>query len=196
LWRLGLQALLTGQPNLTQVTQAAAPAQVGDPPHVFLLDGHSVEAFLPSLLIAFPQTKLLIIADELNEARVMTWLEKGILGCLEQDSSLPALLNAIRQVAAGEASLPQALAVRLITRLAHQTSVATESALPASLSDREREVLILLAQGLNNKEIAQHLYLSVRTVEGHLANIYGKLGIHSRTEVALYAVRQGWLTLT
>ena len=196
LWRLGLQILLTGQPNLSKVTQAASPAQVGDPPNVFLLDGRSMEEFLPSLLIAFPQTKLLIIADELNESTVMTWLEKGILGCLEQDSSLPALLNAIRQVAAGEASLPQALAVRLVTRLAHQSSAATETVLPASLSEREREVLILLAQGLSNKEIAQRLYLSVRTVEGHLVNIYGKLGVHSRTEAALYAVRQGWLTTT
>lgn len=196
MWRLGLQTLLTGQPNLAEVTQAANPAQVDNPPHVFLLNGHSAEAFLPSLLIAFPQTKLFIIADELNESRVMAWLEKGILGCLEQDSDLPALLNAIRQVAAGEVSLPQALAVRLVTRLAHQSSAATESALPAILSEREREVLILLAQGLNNKEIAQRLYLSVRTVEGHLANIYGKLGVHSRTEAALYAVRQGWLTLT
>ena len=102
LWRLRLQALLTGQPNLAKVTQAANPAQVGDPPDVFLLEGRSVEMFLPSLLTSFPQIKLLIIADELDESTVMSWLEQGILGCLEQESSLPALLNAIRQVAAGE----------------------------------------------------------------------------------------------
>ncbi|MCL4294512.1 MAG: response regulator transcription factor [Anaerolineae bacterium] len=196
LWRLGLQALLTGQPNLAKVTQAADPTQVGDPPDVFLLDGRSVDEFLPSVLTSFPQTKLLIIADELNESTVMTWLEKGILGCLERDAALPALLNAIRQVAADEASLPQALALRLVTRLARQSSASTETVLPESLSEREREVLILLAQGLSNKEIAQRLYLSMRTIEGHLANIYGKLGVHSRTEAALYAVRQGWLTPT
>lgn len=193
LWRLGLQALLTGQPHLAKVSQAASPTQVGDPPDVFLLDGRNVDEFLPSVLTSFSQTKLLIIADELNESTVMTWLEKGILGCLERDASLPALLNALRQVAAGEASLPQALAMRLVTRLARQSSASTETVLPASLSEREREVLILLAQGLSNKEIAQRLYLSVRTIEGHLANIYGKLGVHSRTEAALYAVRQGWL---
>ena len=49
---------------------------------------------------------------------------------------------------------------------------------------------------MSNKEVAQRLYLSVRTVEGHLVNVYGKLGVHSRTEAALYAVRQGWVTLT
>lgn len=196
LWRLGLQALLTGQPNLAKVSQAADPAQVGDPPDVFLLDGRNVDEFLPAVLTAFPQTKLLIIADELNESTVLTWLEQGILGCLERAASLPALLNAIRQVAADEASLPQALALRLVTRLARQSAAPTETVLPEALSEREREVLILLAQGLSNKEIAQRLYLSVRTVEGHLANIYGKLGVHSRTEAALYAVRQGWLTPT
>lgn len=193
LWRLGLQALLTGQPNLAKVSQAADPTQVGDPPDVFLLDGRSVDELLPAVLTSFPQPNLLIIADELNESTMMTWLEQGILGCLERDASLPVLLNALRQVAAGEASLPQALAVRLVTRLARQSPAPIETVLPEALSEREREVLILLAQGLSNKEIAQRLYLSVRTVEGHLANIYGKLGIHSRTEAALYAVRQGWL---
>lgn len=193
LWRLGLQALLTGQPNLAKVTQAADPTRVGDPPDVFLLDSRSVDELLPAVLASFPQPNLLIIADELNESTVMTWLEQGILGCLERDASLPALLNAIRQVAAGEASLPQTLAVRLVTRLARQSSTLTETVLPEALSEREREVLILLAQGLSNKEIAQSLYLSVRTVEGHLAKIYDKLGVHSRTEAALYAVRRGWL---
>lgn len=196
LWRLGLQALLIGQPNLAKVSQTADPTQVGDPPDVFLLDGHSADEFLSSLLTSFPQTNLLIIADELNESTVMTWLEKGIRGCLERDASLPTLLNAIRQVAASEASLPQALALRLVTRLARQSSAPTETVLSEALSEREREVLILLAQGLSNKEIAQRLYLSVRTVEGHLANIYDKLGVHSRTEAALYAVRQSWLTPT
>lgn len=195
LWRLGLQALLTGQPNMVRIIQAANSAQVGDPPDVFLLDSRSVDEFLPAVLTSFHQPKLLIIADELNELTVMSWLEQGILGCLEQDASLPALLNAIRQVAAGEGSLPQALVVRLVTHLARQPS-APETVLPESLSQREREVLILLAQGLSNKEMAQRLYLSVRTVEGHLANIYGKLGVRSRSEAALYAVRQGWVAPT
>ncbi|GIK37480.1 MAG: DNA-binding response regulator [Chloroflexota bacterium] len=196
MWRLGLQALLTGQPNLAKVTLAADLPEVGDPPDVFLLDGRHVDEFLASVLTSFPHSNLLIIADELNESTVLTWLDRGVLGCLERDASLPALLNTIRQVAAGEVSLPQALALRLVTRLAHQSAAPIETVLPEALSEREREVLILLAQGLSNKEIAQRLYLSVRTVEGHLANIYGKLGVHSRTETALYAVRQGWLGST
>ncbi|MFQ5611861.1 MAG: LuxR C-terminal-related transcriptional regulator [Anaerolineae bacterium] len=194
LWRLGLQALLTDRPSLSQVSQAPDPTQVPEPPDVFLLDGRLAENFLDPVLTAFPQTPLLIIADDLPEATLLAWLDRGVLGCIERDASPPDLLNAIRQVAAGEVSLPQALALRLVTRIARQTS-AGKNILPEPLSNREREVLTLLAQGLSNKEIAQRLYLSVRTVEGHLVNVYGKLGVHSRTEAALYAVRQGWVTL-
>ena len=195
LWRLGLQALLTGRPNLGRVAHAPDPGQVADPPDIFLLDARVADSFLPLVLAAFSQAHLLIIADELNESAVLAWLEQGVLGCIERDASLPDLLNAIRQVATGELSLPQAMALRLVTRMARQMP-PKENVLPEPLSEREREVLALLAQGLGNKEIAQRLYLSVRTVEGHLVNVYGKLGVHSRTEAALYAIRQGWVTLS
>ena len=95
-------------------------------------------------------------------------------------------------MASGEALFGPAIAKRLLNYLTDLTSTTPRGAFP-ELTDREREVLILLAKGLSNKEVAQRLYLSVRTVEGHLANIYDKLGVHSRTEAALYAVRQGWL---
>jgi DNA-binding NarL/FixJ family response regulator len=195
LWRLGLQALLADRPNLTTVTHAPDPAQVTGSPDVFLLDGHLADNFLTPILASFPQARLLIIADELNESAVLTWLEKGVLGCIERDTSLPDLLNAIRQVATGEVSLPPALALQLVARMAGQTT-PPDTTLPDPLSQREQEVLTLLVEGLSNKAIAQRLYLSVRTVEGHLAHIYGKLGVHSRTKAALYAARQGWVSLT
>ncbi|GIK37207.1 MAG: response regulator transcription factor [Anaerolineae bacterium] len=193
LWRLGLQALLTGRPNLTGVTQSPDLFEVIEPPDVFLLDGRLADDVLPAVLASFPQSRLLIIADAPPEPVVLSWLEQGVLGCIEPQASLSDLLNAIRQVVAGEVSLPQALALRLVTRMARQAP-SRENTLPEPLSEREQEVLALLTQGLSNKEIAQHLYLSVRTVEGHLVNAYGKLGVHSRTEAALYAIRQGWVT--
>lgn len=195
LWRLGLQALLTDQPSLATVSHAPDPTEVIELPDVFLLDGRTEDDVLTSVLTSFPQVRLLIIADALPEAIVLNWLAKGVLGCIERDASLPDLLNAIRQIALGEASLPQALALRLLARMAQQTP-AEQTELPEPLSEREREVLALLARGLSNKAIAQRLYLSVRTVEGHLTNIYGKLAVHSRTEAALYSARQGWVSQT
>lgn len=195
LWRLGLQALLTGRPTLTRVTHASSLTAVIESPDVFLLDGHIADDVLTSVLAAFPQAHLLIIADDLPESVVLAWLEQGVLGCIERTASLPELLSAIRQVAGGEVSLPQALVLRLVTHMTHQTP-ERQGELPEPLSEREQEVLALLAQGLSNKEIAQRLYLSVRTVEGHLVNIYGKLDLRSRTEAALYAVRQGWVILS
>lgn len=168
---------------------------MAQPPDVFVLDGRVADDFLSPVLTAFPQTRLLVVADELSESAALAWLEEGVLGCIERAASLPDLLNAIRQVATGEVSLPQALALGLVTRMARQIP-SKENPLPEPLSNREREVLILLGQGWSNKDIAQRLYISVRTVEGHLANVYGKLGVHSRTEAALYAVRQGWVTLS
>ncbi|MCZ7574387.1 MAG: response regulator transcription factor [Ardenticatenaceae bacterium] len=195
LWRLGLHALLSGRPSLGAISQAPDPAQVAEPVDVFVLDGDARADAVTATLAAFPQARLLIIADVLDESAVLAWLELGVLGCLDRDASLADLLDAIRQVAAGETSLPQALALRLVTRLAGHAP-ARAAPLADTLSDREHEVLTLLAQGLSNKAIAQRLYLSVRTVEGHLANIYGKLGVHSRTEAALYAVHHGWVPTT
>lgn len=72
---------------------------------------------------------------------------------------------------------------------------ARAAALPEPLTDREMEVLRLVATGASNKEIARHLSISVRTVQVHLGNIYGKLGVRSRTEAALYAIRRGWASV-
>ncbi len=153
LWRLGLQALLRGRPNLTRVTQAPDLAQVVEPPDVFMLDGRVADDLVSPLLASFSQTRLLVITDELSESAVLAWLERGVLGCIERDASLPELLNAFRQVATGEVSLPQATALRLVARMDRQTP-SQEDALPEPLSSREQEVLTLLAEGLSNKDIA------------------------------------------
>jgi two-component system, NarL family, response regulator LiaR len=104
-------------------------------------------------------------------------------------SSDDELLAAIRQVARGETFLPSSIAKQVVTELAARSESRAQPAEP--LADREREVLLLLAQGLSNKDIAQKLYLSVRTVEGHLANVYGKLRVKSQTEAALWAAQRG-----
>lgn len=187
LWRMGMQALLERQPHLARVTQAAAVEASAESPDVYVVDGRSLD-LLSSLLKLRPPVPLLIVADELVETAVRSWLEQGVNGCIKRDVALPELLDAIRQIAAGEISLPPELTIRLIAGMAKNSTAVPDNGLE-TLSRREQEVLTLLAEGFSNKQIAQHLYLSVRTVGSHLNSLYGKLNVHSRTEAALIAVQ-------
>lgn len=114
-------------------------------------------------------------------------LPKNISGLFSKEESPIALAAAIRQVARGEQYLSPSLALAYLKSQHAQGGEMRNSALEA-LSDREREILELLAEGQSNKTIAARLYLSIRTVEGHLARIYSKLGVHSRTEAMLVAL--------
>jgi DNA-binding NarL/FixJ family response regulator len=117
-------------------------------------------------------------------------LPETVAGLLSRDEAPAALGLAIRQVARGEQYMSPSLAVAILQKRRSQSALTqSEKSVVESLTDREREILDLLAQGLSNKRIATQLYLSVRTVEGHLANIYARLGVHSRTEAMLLAVK-------
>ncbi len=105
------------------------------------------------------------------------------------DETPEALGAAIRQVARGEQYLSPSLALALLET--RETEVPSAAIDLSTLTEREREMLSLLAGGLSNKTIAARLYLSVRTIEGHFANLYARLGVHSRTEAALIAVQSG-----
>ncbi len=192
LWRLGLQALLTNQPGIKTVSHTATVDGIAGNPDVFLIDGAVADTLLIGVNAAFPGTPSLIITQTHNVMRLSRWLEQGALGIVDRETTLADLLGALRQVTTGELSLPPQFAVRLVQTMARRAP--TETRLTEPLSEREKDVLTLLARGLSNKAIAQQIYVSVRTVEGHLANIYGKLGVHSRTEAALIAVRNGWVS--
>ena len=131
-------------------------------------------------------TRFRFVALLRDSADARGWLNVGASGIVLDTTSVEELLDALRQVARGETYLPPLIAKQFVSSLAAQT---TPSQLIDPLTDREREILALLAQGLSNKNIAQKLYLSVRTVEGHLANIYGKLQVESRTKAAVWAMQ-------
>lgn len=131
-------------------------------------------------------TALLLVTDQLE----LEGLPGTVTGLFSLDESPAALGIAIRQVARGEQYLSPSLAIAILeTRTESAASTDADNTKIDALSEREREILNLLAQGLSNKMIAARLYLSVRTVEGHLANIYTRLGVHSRTEAMLMAVK-------
>jgi len=116
-------------------------------------------------------------------------LQAGAAGILSRDATLPELTQALVASGRGEIVLPPSLAARALAALA-RGEVHPQQNLE-TLTERERDVLALLAQGLTNKDIAQSMFLSVRTVEAHLRNVYGKLNVTSRTEAVLWAVQHG-----
>lgn len=174
--RSGLSALLRVQPQIQLAGESLDWSDVAQADLV-LWDAHDTNP--RSLPIPF----LVLLAGP-QPARA--WLDAGARGIVLESSPLEQLLDGIRQVARGETFLPPELARQVVASLG--TSAAPRGSPIEPLTDREREVLRLLAQGLSNKAIAQKLYLSVRTVEGHLANVYGKLQVKSRTEAALWAI--------
>ena len=169
-----LSALVSGLPGLQLVSVDSIP-----PPRVLVWDAASSEP--ASLPPRAPETALLFLIN--NPDRVT--LPPGVAGLFSKEESPEALGAAIRQVARGEQYLSPSLALALLeSRKTETPPLAIDL---SNLTEREREILALLAEGLSNKAIATRLYLSVRTVEGHLAKLYEQLGVHSRVEAALIA---------
>ena len=176
--RAGLSALIAGLPGLRVISLDAC-----QPPQVLVWNVREADPDFTS----FPaSTAILLVTDTVDYGN----LPSAVLGLLSRNETPVALGNAIRQVARGEQYLSPALAQRILQQRELKASF-TESQTSAlsSLTDREHEILHALAEGLSNKAIAARLYLSVRTVEGHLASIYTRLGVHSRTEAMLLAVQ-------
>jgi two-component system, NarL family, response regulator NreC len=158
---------------------------------VMLPDGDGVEA-IGKLQAEAPQAKVLILSMEDSGHHVRRAFANGANGYVLKDAAEEELVSAIREVAAGGRYLHPALGARMIQADVEER----ERAAADPLSDREREVLRLLAQGHTNQEIAAQLYISVRTAETHRAHIMQKLGFSTRSELVRYAIDQGMLDRT
>jgi DNA-binding NarL/FixJ family response regulator len=137
-----------------------------------------------------PRCQVLVLTAHEEERTIIQLLQAGAVGYLPKTIGLDELLEAIRAAARGESVLPPAVAAVVVRHLAEKEP-PEEPAHP--LTDRELEVLRAAAQGLTNYDIAQQLTVSVRTVEAHLTHVYNKLGVSSRTEAVVHAMRQGWI---
>jgi DNA-binding NarL/FixJ family response regulator len=172
----GLSALITSLPGLRVVA-----IDYHTPPQVLVWITSASTGILPT---SDPETAVVLLTEQMEDQS----LPEKVRGLFSKDEPPASLGIAIRQVARGDQYISPSLAVAII-QARQQESNAPEPPVVDSLTDREQEILKLLAQGLSNKMIAARLYLSVRTVEGHLANIYSRLGVHSRTEAMLMAVK-------
>lgn len=146
-----------------------------------------------------PEVQVLILTAHDDDQYIFSLLQAGASGYLLKTAPVTELVRAIRLVKAGESPLDPSIARRVVLRMAggagSQPPGGEEAPPIEALTPREQEVLQLLAQGLNNRAIAEALFVSDRTVQAHLTSIFAKMGVTSRLEAVMTAIRRGWLTL-
>jgi DNA-binding NarL/FixJ family response regulator len=192
--RTGVAALLEREHDMTAVGEAATAEQAvikarALQPDVILLDvvmpRKSGFDALPDLRKVAPEARVIMLSMQTNPSSIRQALISGAAGYVAKHASDTDLLDAIRRVASGSRYVDPELGGDLV--------VSDAAALTEPLSQRERDVLFLLALGYTNQEIAAMLYISVRTVETHRAHIMQKLDLKTRSELVLYALANGLL---
>ena len=206
LFRRGLQMVLKQEPDIEVVGEAADGHEaVGKAqelmPDVILMDvrmpkrsGIEATEKIKELL---PHVKILMLTISDEEADLYEAIKAGASGYLLKEISIDEVADAVRSVWAGQSRISPSMAAKLLTEFAAMSKRADErQQLPAPrLTDREMEVLNLVAQGLNNRDIAKELFISENTVKNHIRNILEKLHLHSRMEAVVYAVREKLLEI-
>jgi NarL family two-component system response regulator LiaR len=143
----------------------------------------------------YPETAILILTAYSDDQFVYSLLEAGAAGYLLKSIRSPELVDAVRALHAGESVLHPAIARKVLNRFVSSSEKARKREPSEALTEREMDILKLVTRGLSNKEIADELFLSMRTVQGHLGSIFSKLGVGSRTEAVVHALKEGWITL-
>jgi len=196
--RTGLRRVLDAEPDIETVGEApnaerAVFEAMEHKPDVVLMDvvmpGKSGIEIIPTLQQNAPQAKVLVLSMQDDPRYLREAFDAGASGYVLKEAADTEVVGAVRAVAAGERYVHPALGARLVEAEAAERRRADED----PLSDREREVLRLLALGHTNQEIAKLLYISVRTAETHRAHIMQKLRLSSRAELVRYALAEGLL---
>jgi len=205
LFRRGLVMLLGVEPGIEVVGEARDGVEgtslaASDAPDVVLLDVRmprrsGIEACL-AIKEAVPSAKIIMLTVSDEEADLYEAVKSGAAGYLLKDSSIEEVAQAVRVVAEGQSLISPSMAVKLIDEF-KQMSRPEREHVPGGLrlTERELEVLRLVAKGMNNRKIAAKLFISENTVKNHVRNILEKLQLHSRMEAVMYAVREKLLDL-
>jgi NarL family two-component system response regulator LiaR len=199
--RKGLRTLISSELGMEIVGEAGDGAEAVDlalalEPDVILMDmvmprKTGLEA-IQAIKDDCPEARVLVLTSFAEDEQIFPAIKAGALGYLLKDASPDELLQAIYDVHRGEPSLDPSVALKLMREISRPANLPpTEE----PLTEREVEVLGLVAQGMTNQEIAEELVLSERTVANHVGSILGKLHLANRTQAALYALREGLASL-
>lgn len=142
-----------------------------------------------------PRTGVLILSAYDDDEYVFAMLKAGAAGYLLKSVGGDELVRAVKAIHNGEPVLDPVIAKKVMNYFKFQNKVPSVKEDSEHLSNRELDIIKLAAKGLTNKEIADQLHLSYRTVEGHMRDVFNKLGVGSRTEAVLFGLRKGWFTL-
>ena len=196
--REGLRMLIENHPGTKVVAMASTRSDALDiigrePTDLIILNlelgGNSALSFLPELREAANDARILVLTGERDSAIHQKAAQHGAMGVVLKENAADLLLKAIEKVYQGEAWLDRLTLGSLIFKMSSQEkeTVDPRTRKIASLTERERQVIALIAEGLKNRQIAERLFISHVTVTHHLSSIYGKLGVSDRLELVIYA---------
>jgi two-component system NarL family response regulator len=205
LFRRGLQMVLSGEVDIEVVGEAADGAEAVEKaralkPDVVLMDVRmprrsGIEA-TEQIREELPDSKILMLTMSDEEADLYEAIKAGASGYLLKEISIEEVPDAIRSVWSGQSRISPSMASKLLSEFAALSQRGGDAkGVAAKLTDRELQVLKLVAQGLNNKDIADKLFISENTVKNHIRNILDKLHLHSRMEAVVYAVKEKLLDI-
>lgn len=194
--RIGVSAYLSAQPDMTVIGEAENGQQAVERvlalrPDIILLDNvmpimTGAEA-ASEIISAWPEAKIMMVTSFIDDDKVYPALEAGAISYILKTSNAKQIAEAIRKTMDGQSVLEPEVTSKMMRRMRQNASIS----LHEQLTDRELEVLLLVAQGKTNQEIAEELYIALKTVKTHVSNMLAKLEVQDRTQAAVYAFQHG-----
>ncbi|TSI10113.1 response regulator transcription factor [Lysinibacillus sp. BW-2-10] len=194
--RIGVSAYLSAQPDMTVVGEAENGAQAVElalqlKPTIILMDNvmpvMTGAAATAEIIKQWPEARIMMVTSFLDDDKVYPALEAGVVSYILKTSNAKQIADAIRKTVTGQPVLEPEVTTKMISRMRS----AASSPLHEQLTEREMEILLLVAQGKTNQDIADELFIALKTVKTHVSNILSKLEVQDRTQAVVYAFQNG-----